>query len=74
MVDKPRGLRYSSEVSHFQWFVGKVRGFFAESVAPMACPPIGLAAIRKSQARPVPVVKPYLAACRNVSCTWETWR
>jgi hypothetical protein len=34
VVDKAGSLRYSSEVSHFQWFVGKVRGFWAGSMAP----------------------------------------
>jgi len=74
VVDNPRSLRYSSEVLHFQRFVGKVRGFWVVGVARMANSPMGLATIQKLLALLNHALKPSFAACCNVSCTWETWR
>ena len=61
MVDKPRSLGYSSEVSHFQRFVGKMRGFWALGVASMANPPMGLVAIEKLVVYLVSALKPSFA-------------
>ena len=73
-VDKPRSLRYSSEVLHFQRFVGKVRGFWAAGAASIANSPIGLAAFHELSADSNHAPKPAFAARCIVSCTGETWR
>lgn len=73
MVDNLGSLRYSSEVLHFQRFVGKVRGFRVVRMVAVIRPTIVPGATQELLVRP-PVMKPSLAARRDVRCTWETWR